>query len=64
MGLKQQKITPGNKYIRRRDKLLVEVTKTEGMNVHYTNTKTGAECKVSFGGFKQGFRPATAEESA
>lgn len=64
MGLKQQKITVGNLYVRRRDKILVEVTEVERMNIHYIAKKTGTKFKVSFDGFKQGFRPATAEESA
>lgn len=62
MGFKTWRIDPGNHYIRRRDKELVEVTSNKSMQVEYKLRKTGALFKVSIDGFRRGFRPATAEE--
>ena len=56
------RIDPGSLYIRRRDKLLVEVTANAHMIVEYVVRKTKAKFKVSIDGFRRGFRPATATE--
>lgn len=63
MPQKSWRIEAGNFYIRRRDKLLVEVTGNASMVVDYILKKTGAKFKVSVDGFRRGFRPATAEET-
>lgn len=60
--MKSWKITPTNYYIRRRDKALVVVESLNGQGVVYRIPRTGTEHKVSLAGFRQGFRPALAEE--
>lgn len=56
------KIEINKHYIRRRDKLLVQVTSVAGTQVGYVLKKTGVDFKVSTNGFRMGFRPATEEE--
>lgn len=62
MSNKNWRIEVGSFYIRRRDKLLVEVTGNAHMNVSYILKTTGTKFNVSVEGFRRGFRPATEEE--
>ncbi len=64
MPPKNWRIETGSFYIRRRDKLLVEVTGNAHMTVDYILKKTGSKFKVSVDGFRRGFRPATTEEKS
>ena len=56
------KIEAGTHYMRRRDKVLVQVHAVNGQGVEYKTKPALTAHKVSLDGFRKGFRPLTEEE--
>ncbi len=49
-------------YIRRRDNVLVQLDKMDGLNVEYHTVRKSTSHKVSTDGFRRGFRMLSDEE--